>query len=219
MPRLFSYTIPIDDGAAPNPFDGLCTLTICKPTIRRVASEGDWIAGIGSRNAPSGDLSKRLVYAMRVDEIVTMADYDRLSSSRWPFRIPNATSKDLTHRLGDCIYNFSSSPPAQRPGVHDASNQATDLRGINTLISTHFFYFGAKAIQLPPQLHAICHETQGHRSDSNAPYMKDFISWIDSLRLVPGQLYGWPDFIVDWGLAARCGCKVRKEDGEHDNPC
>jgi len=57
MARLFSYTIPIDDGAAPNPFNGFCTLTICKPAIRRVARKGDWIAGLGSKNAPSGDLT------------------------------------------------------------------------------------------------------------------------------------------------------------------
>jgi hypothetical protein len=57
MPRLFSYTIPIDDGAAPNPFHGMCSLVICKPAIRRVAERGDWIAALGSRNATSGDLS------------------------------------------------------------------------------------------------------------------------------------------------------------------
>jgi hypothetical protein len=44
MTRLFSYTIPVDDGAAPNPFRGMCTLAICKPTIRRVAKKGDWVA-------------------------------------------------------------------------------------------------------------------------------------------------------------------------------
>jgi hypothetical protein len=26
--RLFTYTIPIDDGAAPNPFRGMCSLAI-----------------------------------------------------------------------------------------------------------------------------------------------------------------------------------------------
>lgn len=39
-PTLFSYCIPYDDGAAPNPFWGLCTLAICKPRIRRAAKEG-----------------------------------------------------------------------------------------------------------------------------------------------------------------------------------
>ncbi len=54
MARLFSYTIPID-GAAPNPFHGMCSLAICKPAIRRTASSGDWIVGLGPRNAPSGN--------------------------------------------------------------------------------------------------------------------------------------------------------------------
>jgi hypothetical protein len=41
MPRLFSYTVRVDDGAAPNPFRGLCTLAICKPAIRRGAGRLD----------------------------------------------------------------------------------------------------------------------------------------------------------------------------------
>lgn len=48
--RLFSYCIPVDDGAAPNPFWGVCTLTICKSKIRRVAEIGDWVVGVGSVN-------------------------------------------------------------------------------------------------------------------------------------------------------------------------
>ena len=71
MTRLFTYTIPIDDGAAPNPFAGMCSLAICKPGIRRTAQVGDWVAGLGSKNAPSGDLSGRLVYAMRVERVLS----------------------------------------------------------------------------------------------------------------------------------------------------
>ena len=50
-PTLFTYCIPIDDGAAPNPYWGICTLVICKPVIRRVANVGDWVVGIGSKNS------------------------------------------------------------------------------------------------------------------------------------------------------------------------
>jgi hypothetical protein len=216
--RLFTYTIPVDDGAAPNPFRGLCTLAICKPGIRSAASKGDWVAGLGSRNAPSGDLSRRLVYAMRVSEVVTMPDYDRLAPSRWPSRIPNIVSNDLSERLGDCLYDFSAASPRQRSGVHDQGNQPTDLRGKNVLVSTHFYYFGAKAIPLPAPLYPICHQRQGHRSDLNDPYVESFISWISSLKLTPGQLYGWPDYIVDWGKSAGCGCRAREIDGENDQP-
>jgi hypothetical protein len=94
-PRLFTYTIPIDDGAAPNPFRGMCSLAICKPGIRSTARKGDWVAGLGSRNAHSGDLSGRLVYAMRVEEVISLAAYDRRALIDWPHRIPNAGSADF----------------------------------------------------------------------------------------------------------------------------
>ena len=45
MPNLFSYVLRYDDGAAPNPFWGTCTLAICKPAIRRKANLGDWVVG------------------------------------------------------------------------------------------------------------------------------------------------------------------------------
>ena len=89
----------------------------------------------------------------------------------------------------------------------------------NILVSQHFYYFGGKAPALPPHLEAICHQTQGHRSDSNAAFVQPFIDWLDSLKLAPGQLYGWPDYIIDWGDVPGCGCRARKEDGEHDKPC
>jgi hypothetical protein len=41
MKKLYSYCIPVDDGAAPNPFWDICTLVICKPVIRRTAQIGD----------------------------------------------------------------------------------------------------------------------------------------------------------------------------------
>lgn len=82
MPRLLTYTIPIDDGAAPNPFRGMCTLAICKPGIRRVAGKGDWVAGLGSKKAPSGDLSKHLVYAMRVEEVLSLEEYDSTGTNK-----------------------------------------------------------------------------------------------------------------------------------------
>jgi hypothetical protein len=133
-PRLFTYTIPIDDGAAPNPFRGMCSLAICKPGIRRTAKKGDWVAGLGAKNAPSGDLSRRLVYAMHVEKVVSMEDYDSRALADWPHRIPNAGSANMTERLGDCIYDFSNGTPVPRPGVHGPQNIDTDLSGKNVLI-------------------------------------------------------------------------------------
>ena len=111
MPRLYSYTIPYDDGAAPNPFRGICTLAICKPKIRLKAVLGDWVIGLGSVNVPSGDLRGKLVYAMRVDQVLSLRDYDRLAPTYWPSRIPNLASPIVADRLGDCIYDFSNGVP------------------------------------------------------------------------------------------------------------
>lgn len=65
---LYTYCIPYDDGAAPNPYWGICTLAICKPVIRRVARVGDWVVGTGSSHSPIGDVAGAVVYAMQVTE-------------------------------------------------------------------------------------------------------------------------------------------------------
>lgn len=220
MSRLFSYTIPVDDGAAPNPFRGMCSLAICKPGIRRVAKEGDWVAGLGSKNAPSGNLSGHLVYAMRVERSLSLKEYDQEAGTKWPHRIPNVQSADLWERLGDCIYDYSMGNPLQRAGVHGKDNIKTDLSGENVLISRDFYYFGNRAIRLPDYLLPICHQTQGHKSDSNSPYLDHFVGWLRKLPFASGQMHGWPDFLVDWNTVTSCGgCLTRKLDDENDVPC
>jgi hypothetical protein len=129
-------------------------------------------------------------------------------------------STDMSERLGDCIYDYSSGVPAQRQSVHGPPNIETDLAGQNVLISRDFYYFGSRAISLPGFLLPMTHQTQGHRSDSNAPYVDLFIQWLRGLKLTPGQLYGWPDFVVNWATAGSPGgCLARKADGESDVPC
>lgn len=66
--KLYSYRIPVDDGAAPNPYWDICTLVICKPAIRRTAQVGDWVIGTGSKNSPIGNIEDKLVYAMKVTD-------------------------------------------------------------------------------------------------------------------------------------------------------
>jgi len=188
----------------------MCSLTICKPGIRRVADRGDWVAGLGSKNSPSGDLSGCLVYAMRAEEVLSLRDYDFKAASRWPERIPNIYSADLSDRLGDWIYDYSRGKPCQRPSVHGTQNIETDLSGENALLSWDFYYFGSSVMKLPDTLLPICHQTQGHRSDSNAPYCDRFVSWLRGLARRPG-MYGWPDFSIDWlKISSAGGCLQRK---------
>ena len=46
--KIYIYTVPVDDGAAPNPYGGVCTLAICKPNLRKIAKVDDWIIGLNS---------------------------------------------------------------------------------------------------------------------------------------------------------------------------
>ena len=66
---LFSYIVRYDDGYAPNPFHGFCTLAYCKYPMRPYVQEGDYVVGLGKK-----ELGNRLVYAMRVTEAL---EHDR----------------------------------------------------------------------------------------------------------------------------------------------
>jgi hypothetical protein len=138
-PELFSYIVRYDDGAAPDPYWGTCTLVICKPAIRRKANVGDWIVGLGSKANPTKvDYSRKIVYVMKVTRKMTMERYDRYANEHLHNKIPvmpapgvklRRDGREWRLRLGDCIYDFSQKGKPQRPGVHKRKNRITDISG------------------------------------------------------------------------------------------
>ena len=218
MAILWSYCIPYDDGAAPNPYWGVCTLAICKPVIRRNAKVGDWVVGTGSKNAPIGDVSGFVVYAMRITKKVTMAEYDALTRSQLPNKIPAWDNKDRRRRLGDSLYDFEGGPPIQRVGVHAVGNRDTDLGGQNVLMSDHFYYFGDHPIELPEDLLPIVKQGQGHKSVSNSAYLDQFIGWIEGRGVKPNVIKGEPqlDLFQNEDAIASCAAQDRTGDLEDE---
>ncbi len=210
-PTLYSYCIPFDDGAAPNPYWGVCTLAICKPVIRRVTEVGDWVVGTGSKSTPIGDVSAKVVYAMRVDEKMTMSEYDTYTKAHLRGKIPDWSHRERRRRLGDSIYDFSQDPPVQRPGVHLPANQKTDLGGLHVLLSRHWYYFGDQPVPLPSALVPIVKQGQGHKSRANAPYVASFVEWIDNLGVPANTLSGAPQLDL-FGLGAACAEPRRHSD-------
>lgn len=110
MPKIYSYILRTDDGAAPNPFWGLCTLTICKPKIRRKAQIGDWVIGTGSKNVKVSDgkiydFSDSLVYAMKISDKKTLKEYDTFCRNQLTNKIPNFDMDNWKIHAGDCIYD------------------------------------------------------------------------------------------------------------------
>lgn len=159
MPRFFSYVVDHDNGFAPNPFGGFCTLAKCKyrrkegqrRNIVELAEVGDWIVGTGGvKNVSSGHGT--LLYAMRVDEKLTLAEY--YEDKR--FRGRKGNTLDESHR--------------------------TDTYA---LISQHFFYFGRNAICLaviPKEhlSHSLEKKGPGFRSDFRMRFIEDFERWLEN---------------------------------------
>lgn len=195
---LFSYTIPVDDGAAPNPYWGVLTLAICKPVIRRTAGIGDWIVATGSKNAKMGNLQRQIVYAMKVTDKITLQQYDEYCNRFLPDKIPNIFSDDIRLHVGDCIYDFSDDSEGKlRPSVHGLGNRKTDLGGKNVLLSEHFYYFGDKPINLPKEFWRIIKANQGHKSKSNTDIAEDFTKWIEELGISINKRFGNPQIRID----------------------
>ena len=215
---LYSYCIPVDDGAAPNPFWGTCTLAICKPVIRRLAKRGDWIVATGSKKY---GLDNYLVYAMKVSDSLSFSQYYVLCNNDLQLKkkIPNWNSKDIKRKVGDCIYDFSSSPFKQIKGVHNLDNIERDLGGKRVLLSNHFYYFGSAPIKLPDNLLPIVRQGQGHKSKANANYVEAFVNWIDTLPQYRNKVNALPygfDFWQTDDCIIKCSQRHISEDDEDE---
>jgi putative DNA base modification enzyme with NMAD domain len=188
MNRIYSYVLRYDDGAAPNPFWGKCTLTICKPAIRRTAQIGDWVIGTGSKNSKLNDgkrydLSDSIVYAMKISQVLTMEEYDIFCEEELNEKVPDWNNKDWRRRMGDCIYDYSeSNKPKIRKGVHNEGSRIRDLSGKNSLISNHFYYFGEEARPIPEGLKKLIKKNQGHLKIENIELIKAFEEWVEGFE-------------------------------------
>ena len=134
-------------------------------------------------------------------------------------KIPDMENSDLRRRVGDCIYNFSTGKSVLRTSVHSEENVPRDLRGVNVLLSDHFYYFGANPKDIPEELHAIIKQGQGHKSSFNDPYKMDFVKWVTSFREIKNEVCSMPNGIEDlFSDIGVIGCIKRhcQEDDEDE---
>jgi len=81
MTTLFSYVVQHDYGIEPNPFGGFCTLVNCKYSKSRRSNiverseRGDWIVGTGGANSKLSAGHGKLIYAMRVDDKLSLVEF------------------------------------------------------------------------------------------------------------------------------------------------
>jgi hypothetical protein len=187
MSKLYSYVLRVDTSAAPNPFWGICTLTICKPVIRKFANIGDWIIGTGSKKVKVGDkivdYSNHIVYAMKVTDKKTMKEYDDFCKKEYINKIPNFRTNDWRIKVGDCIYDYSVEYPRIRKSVHNEKNRKRDMSGINSLISNNFYYFGSDPKLIPEELLCLIKSGPGHKKIELTDVIEKFENWISIFDL------------------------------------
>lgn len=188
--RLYSYVVARDYGFAPNPFFGFCTLATCKPVIRRTASIGDWIIGTGSK---SRRRDGRLVYVMRVAEILTYDTYWR--DPRFAKKRPNLRGSKK-QAFGDNIYyreaaggpwnqvNSHHSLPDGHPNPRNVTN---DTKSPSVLVGIEYAYWGGDGPKIPSEFrdfegHDLCQGGRGHKNNFPNELVSGFILWFRSLK-------------------------------------
>lgn len=175
--RLFSYIVSHDGGSAPNPFDNICTLAICKPTIRRTANDGDVIVGLSPKNFGS-----HLVYCMVASEVIKWNDYIiRCNSDK---RFLNRVPSSKLH-YGDCIYSSSSIDNVEilpSWSNHEKDDFRVDvLKGEHVIVSYQYWYFGSGnkyKIELPERLIGMI-PGRGHKVTANHDHREPFQHWFN----------------------------------------
>lgn len=147
---LYIYVIARDFGFAPNPFHGTCTLATCKPGIRKGATVGDWILGVGG--AKLGPANRKCILLMKVSEKLSFEDY--WEDDRFSLKKPSRNGSNV-QMLGDNIYHKNRRGDwIQEDSHHSNEDGSTNSLNLNrdtgdsdqVLTSNYFFYFGDKAI-------------------------------------------------------------------------
>ena len=199
--RVYSYVVAHDAGFAPNPFHGVCSLACCKPKIRSQAKVGDIVVGLTTR-------SERVVYAMRVGEVISFASY--WADARFVAKRPRRMARAAVDRCGDNIYEPTPEGDfLQLPSAHSNPDGTTnhalmrrDLSSLHVLVGKRFAYFGGGGPPLPTELRFL-RATRGHRSRFTTEQVTVVARWFEELPrgvlAAPGM---WPRKDDSWRQAS-----------------
>jgi len=193
MSNVYIYVVDRDFGFAPNPFHGFCTLATCKPRIRRVAKESDWVIGMGGVRLKA---TGRCIFAMKVSRSITFNEY--WSNPRYRDKRP-VRNGSLKMIVGDNIYHQSNgewhqldshhSYPDGSPNIHNVTN---DTQADAVLLSDYFFYFGSAAVEIPVEiLQVLGYANQRNHRRFDSIEAQPLISFIETNH-IPNRLMGDP---------------------------
>lgn len=184
--KVHAYVVQHDKGFAPNPFWGVCTLACCKPQIRKHAEKGDVIIGFGSASKEV-DLKNRVIYWMRVEEIISFDEY--WNDSRYAAKRPEDKSSlmvrygdNIYHRDEDSgewvqVYSFHKDSAYLGSGNLERDTGTTD----RVLISKDYAYWGGHAPRFPNALLDLVPSGHARRNNYTDDEKAKILDWINSI--------------------------------------
>jgi hypothetical protein len=191
-PVLFSYVLAQDYGTAPHLFQGLMSLAICKPTIRKRARVGDWVLGTcGKKYSGEHHRSDLLVFAMQVtQEPMLFENYFREYPERRPCAA-NPLGDNIYYRVDNRVDNRVDTREDNRdqglkqlPTVNRKPEKAKrDLGGRFVLLSTRYVYLGSSMLELPSSLSPdLVKKGPGYKSNFPPELVQGAVDFFESLR-------------------------------------
>lgn len=151
MTRIYRYILDSDGGMAPCAQNGLISLGTCKPTIRRTAKRGDWVAGFMPGTARRG----QLVWAGLVTSKLSHEEYRR----RFPRRRDAVYGLDESGRYESHLRGYHCSPTQQE---RDSSNP------VLLFADNESRYMGGRSEILPDELMHLAASGRAHRVNFGA---------------------------------------------------
>ena len=145
---------------------------------------GDYVLGTGSAERK---LAGRVVFLMRVDEIITFDQY--WSDPRFARKIP-VMNGSLQQRFGDNIYHHENGEWVQVDSRHSQIGSRPNPKNLKrdtgrtdrVLIGMDYIYWGGDGPQVPARLNRFVHRSPAHRAFFSEDEIRRFLRWIATLR-------------------------------------
>lgn len=236
-PKLVcAYIMTHDSGHAPNPFHGVCTLSICTPNHKPSRAQvGDWIVGLAGYplRAKLKSLNVwRLVYAMHIDARLDLDSYYK--DPRFELKHPKRGGP-LIEACGDNFYRKNAAGNLEHTGETDqhledqpgTGLERQDIDGNTVFAGQTFWYFGRNAAALPrgvlwaeKLVTTFTAQPRGPRNIFDegcdvdkrwsAADLAAFIAWLPKACGVLGLPIDWPVTGEDASGVISCGPKAKR---------
>lgn len=161
---------------------------------------GDWVVGLSPKAK-----GNRVVYAMKIDEILFFDDY--YQDERFAAKIPDFEMGEIVCKCGDNIYEpLSNGDFRQLRSMHSKNKgpeenpetKKRDLSGKNVLISWNFHYFGSRGLALPDDLNEL-KVGRAHKNTFSPEVISRFLQFIATQSAgISGPPTKWPSNDQSW---------------------